>query len=437
MHVVNALAGGAGVAAFFMLCRRSGATRPMSLLGAFALATAADFWANAAGVEVYTLATAAAFAALYVAVRAPSPGAKGAALAGAAFAGAALFHQLNLLLAPVGLLIYLAAGPGRGRRVLAFAAGYAAVMAIGYVLVPAAFLQLGSAGAYGDWFFHFYRMNRWGAFAAGNLAAAAEAFRSVFYADAFWDNVTAPFAKADPRHLRVALPLWLVVVFGAANLALWLAGGPRRRALVTLGVPFLLYTAFILWWLPGYVSYWLVPAACLVGGVAVAASGRGRRWYVVSLVALALGWLGMANANWRDGIKPRTRLQASPDYRAATALAGFVPPEALTYLAPTAALPHARYFGGLTNARAPSWAVNRFGGDGKKAARRLARLIQQEWDRGRPVYVGDLAFRGLGGPPMRELGEHLLARGRPVGSYTGASLSETVYVVPPGGPASK
>ncbi|MGD8719404.1 MAG: glycosyltransferase family 39 protein, partial [Candidatus Zixiibacteriota bacterium] len=348
MHVVDAVAGAAAVALMFLLCRRTGATRAMAFLAAAFLATAADFWANAAGVEVYAPAAASALAALYVAARRPEPEPKSAALGGVAFAAAALFHQLNLLLFPAALLYYLTAGGRRVTRVLAFVGGYAAVIAVAYVLMPVAFLKLTSFAAYCDWFFHFSRMNRWGAFAAGTIRDGVEAFRKAIYVNAFWDNVAVPFIKGDPRHLRVALPLWLVIVFGASNLGLWLWRGPGRRALLIFGVPFLLYAGFTIWWLPTYVSYWLVPAACLVGGVAVAASGRGRRWYVVSLAAFGLAWLGIANVNWRDGIRGRSDPQANADYRAGLALAALVPRDALVYVAPFPVMPHSRYFGGLT-----------------------------------------------------------------------------------------
>lgn len=434
MHVVNALVGGAGVAFTFALCRRLGARRWASALAGAGLATAAAYWANAAGVEVYPLATAAAVVALYVAAVARSRGIKAAALAGAAFAGAALAHQLNLLLAPAGLLYLLTAENGPRKKALAFAAGYVATFAVGYVAVPAAVLGLGTPRAYADWFFHFPRMNQWGGMAWGNFPAAADAFARAFYVNSFWDNFAAPFIKGDLRTLRVALPLWLAVAFGGGNLLVWLARKRGRGAPVLLGVPPLLYAVFILWWLPSYVNYWLLPAACVFAAAAVAVSGRGRRWYIVSVSALALAWLGVTNVNWRDGIQPRTKLEADPDYRAGRALAEFIPDDALVYLAPYPPLPHARYFGGLKNARTPNWAVNRFGGDGKKAARRIRKLIRAEFDRGRSVYVGDHAFPGTGGPPLQSLGNHLLGQGRPVGSYAGAGISETIYAVPPDAP---
>ncbi len=411
MHVVNALLGGAGAAFAFALCRRLGAKRWAAALAGAGLATAAAYWSNAAGVEVYPLATAAALAALYVAALAPSRGVKAAALAGVAFVGAALAHQLNLLLAPAGLLYMLTALEGRRRKALAFAVGYAAAFVVGYLVVPAAFLGLGTGPAYVAWFFHFPRMNQWGGLALGNVAA--------------------PFVRGDARELRVALPLWLAVAFGGGNLLVWLARKPERGPLVLLGVPFLLYAVFILWWLPSYVNYWVLPAAFVFAAATVAVSGRKRRWYGVSVLALALAWLGVTNVNWRDGIKPRADREADPDYRAGLALASFVPEDALLYLAPYPPLPHARYFGGLKNARTPNWAVNRFGGDGKKASRRIRKLIRREFEAGRSVYVGDGAFPGTGGPPLEKLGERLLARGRPAGSYAGADVGETIYVLTP------
>lgn len=431
MHVVNALVGGAGAAFAFALCRRLGARRWASALAGAGLATAAAYWANAAGVEVYPLATAAALAALYVAAPAPSREVKAAALAGVAFAGAALAHQLNLLLAPAGLLYMLTAAEGRSKKALAFAVGYAAAFVVGYVAVPAVFLGLGTGPAYAGWFFHFPRMNQWGGMAWGNFSAAVDAFARAFYVNTFWDNVAAPFVKGDARELRVALPLWLAVAFGGGNLLVWLARKPGRGPLVLLGVPLLLYAVFILWWLPSYVNYWVLPAAFVFAAAAVAVSGRKRRWYGVSVLSLALAWLGVTNVNWRDGVKPRADREADPDYRAGLALAAFVPEDALLYLAPYPPLPHARYFGGLKNARTPNWAVNRFGGDGKKASRRIQRLIREELDAGRSVYVGDRAFPGTGGPPLEKLGERLLARGRPAGSYAGADIGETIYVLTP------
>ncbi len=431
MHVVNALVGGAGVAFTFALCRRLGARRWAAALAGAGRATAAAYWSNAAGVEVYPLATAAARVARSVAALVPSRGRKAAALAGVAFAGAALAHQLNLILAPAGLLYILTTENAGRNKALAFAAGYAATFVVGYVAVPAARLGLGTGPAYADWFFHFPRMNQWGGLSWGNVAPAADAFARAFYVNTFWDNFAAPFIGGDIRHLRVALPLWLAVAFGGGNLLFWWARKPGRGALVLLGVPLLLYAVFILWWLPSYVNYWLLPAACVLAAAAVAVSRRKRRWYRISVLALAFAWLRVTNVNWRGGIKPHTELEADPDYRAGLALAEFVPDDALLYLAPYPPLPHARYFGGLKNARPPNWAVNRFGGDGEKAARRRERLIRREFDNGRSVYVGDRAFPGTGGPPLQKLGERLLAKGRPVGSYAGADMSETVYVLTP------
>ena len=431
MHVVNAAAGGAGAAFMFALCRGVGARRWPALWAGAALATAAAYWENAAGVEVYTLGTAGALAALSAATRVPSRGMKAAALAGAAAAGAALAHQLNLLLAPAAFIYVLTTGNARRGKTLAFAAGYAATFIVGYVAVPAALLGLETPRAYADWFFHLALMNQWGGLSRASFVPGAAAFARAFYVDAFGDNFAAPFIKADVRLLRVALPLWLAVAFCGANLLLWLRRGPRRRALTLLGIPLLLYAGFILWWLPSYVGYWLLPAACFLGVVAVAVSGGGRRWYGISLLALALAWLGVTNVNWRNGLRPRGRLAANADYRAGVALAAFVPRGALVYVAPFPPLPHARYFGHLTNARTPNWAVNKYGGDGKKAARRLEKLIRRELDGGRSVYVGDHAFPGTGGPPLRDLGERLLVKGRPVGSYAGAGISETIYEVTP------
>jgi hypothetical protein len=432
MHVVNALAGGAGVAFMFALCRRLGARRWASLWAAVGVATAAAYWASAAGVEVYTLGTAAALAALYAATQVPSRGKKAAALAGAAFAGAALTHQLNLLLAPAGFIYVLITGNAGRKKALAFAGGYAAAFAVGYVAVPAALLGLETPRAYADWFFAFKLFNRWGGLSWGNFVPGANAFARAFYADAFGDNFAAPVIKTDIRHLRVALPLWLAVAFCGANLLLWLTRRPGRGALILLGLPLLLYVGFILWWLPAYDNYWLLPAACFLGVVAVAASGRERRWYGVSILALAVAWLGITNVNWRRVIKPHTHLEANADYRAGVALAELVPRDALVYLAPYPPMPHARYFGGLKNVRTPNWAVNRYAGDSEKAARRIERLMRREWDNGRPVYVGDRAFPGIGGPPLRTLGERLIRQGHPVGSYVGNGVSEIIYAVPPG-----
>jgi hypothetical protein len=428
------LAGGAGVAFAFALCRRLGAKRWASVLAGVSLATAAGYWSNAAGIEVYPLPTAAALAALYVIVLVPSRGIKAAAWAGVAFAGAALAHELNLLLAPVGLIYVLTTGDGRGKKALAFAAGYVATFAVGYVAVPAAFLGLGTPSAYADWFFHFPRMNQWGRLTGGSIPAAADTLARAFYVNTFWDNFLAPLIKGDLRTLRVALPLWLAVAFGGGNILAWLLRKKKRGergALLLLGVTPLLYALSILWWLPSHIGYWLLPTACIFTATAVAVSERGRRWYIVSLSALALAWLGVTNVNWREGIKPHTDVAAEPDYQAGLALAELVPEDALLYIAPYAALPHARYFGGLKNVRTPNWAVNRFGGNGKPAARRIRKLIRGEFDAGRSVYVGDRAFPGNGGPPLQRLGNELLEMGQPVGSYKSAGISETIYVIRP------
>ncbi len=431
MHFLNALAGGVGVAFMFLLCRKLGASRTASLLAGFAVATAAAYWANAAGVEVYTLGTAAALVGLYAAAQVPSRGTHTATLAGAACAGAALIQQLNVLLAPAAFIYVLTTGAARRQKALAFAGGYAAAFVLGYVVLPAAFLHFKGARGYVDWFFYYARMKRWGGISWPKVAAGAGTFAHVFYVNAFWDNFAAPFIKADLRHLRVALPLWLGVFFCGANLLLWLRRGPGRRALTLLAVSSLLYTVFALWWIPDCVDFWLFPAASFLGAVAVALSKRGRRWYLISLMALTLAWLGITNVNWRDGISRLPDLQANADYRAALALGRIIPEDGSAYLANSPAVTYARYFGGLRRARSPNWVVNICRGDGEKAARRIEKLIRREFDHGRAVYIGEQAFPGIGGPPLRDLGERLLAKGRPVGSYAGAAVSETIYVITP------
>jgi hypothetical protein len=92
---------------------------------------------------------------------------------------------------------------------------------------------------------------------------------------------------------------------------------------------------------------------------------------------------------------------------------------------------YARYFGGLKRARTPKWAVSRFDDNRKKAARRIRKLVRRELKSGRSVYVGDRAFPDAGGPRLRKLGKRLVAKGRRVGSYAGAGISETVYVITP------
>ncbi|NIT35049.1 MAG: DUF2723 domain-containing protein [candidate division Zixibacteria bacterium] len=432
MHFLNALAGAVGVAFTFLVCRKLGASRTASLLAGLAVATAAAYWANAAGVEVYTLGTAAALVGLYAAAQVPSRGTSAATLAGAACAGAALIQQLNILLAPAAFIYVLTTGAARRQKALAFAGGYAGAFVLGYVVLPAAFLRFEGAGDYVEWFFSYARMKRWGGFSWPNVAAGADAFARVFYVNAFWDNFAAPFIKKDVRHLRVALPLWLGVAFCGANLWLRLTHGPERRALILVAVSFLTYTGFILWWLPRYVGYWLFPAATFAAAVAVASSKRGRRWHLISLIALTLAWLGITNVNWRDGISRLPDLQANADYRAGLAVSRIIPEDALAYLANSPAVTYARYFGGVRRVRSPNWVVNACRGDGEKAARHIEKLIRGEFDDGRAVYVGERAFPGIGGPPLRELGERLLAEGRAVGSYAGADVSEIIYVITPG-----
>ena len=430
MHFVSAAAGGLGAASLYMLSRTLGAGRAAALLAGAALATAACYWRDAASVGVYVPAAAAALAALYVAAKVPAGGAKTAALGGGVLAVAALCHQINFLLLPAAIIYVLTAGTARGKKTVVLLTAYVAVVALAYVAAPAALIRFKTPGSYLDWFFFYARMNRWGGLSPRNALGAADGLARVFYVNTFWDNFAAPFAKGNARHLRVALPLWLAVFVCGTNLTLWFVRGPARRGLLLLGVTFLTYAAFISWWLPNHVEYWLVPAACLLAAVTVAVSAR-RRWYLVSLVALALAWLGVTNVNWRDGIKPQTRLEANADYRAGLALGGTIPEDALAFLSNSPAITHARYFGGLRRAQSPNWVVNRWRGDGERAARVIEEMVRGELKRGRPVYFGGDAFHDLGGPPVRDLGERLLARGRPVGSYAGAGAGETVYVLMP------
>ncbi len=431
MHVVSAVAGGTGAAFLFLLCRTLGASRLPALGASLVLATASGYWIVAAGVENAVFGAAAALAALYVAATVPRGSVKSAALAGVAAAASALCHQMNFLLGPAAFLYILMTGTARKKKALVFAAAFAVGAVLLYGLAPAALLGLRTPTAYADWFFYYARGGPWGGFALGNFALAADGLARAFYVNSFADNVAAPFARGDARLLRFALPLWLAAAAAGATLVRWLVRARRRGPLTLLAATFLAYGLFIFWWLPGHADYWLVPAACLAGAVAVAVSGSGKRWGRLLLLALAAAWAAIAAVNWQDGVRPRLHLEANADYRAGVTLSRLVPPDGLCYLASSDALMYARYFGGLKRARTPNWAVNRFGGDSEKAARRTERLIRREFDNGRSVYVGDRAFPGTGGPPLRKLGERLLAQGRPVGSYAGANMSETVYVLTP------
>jgi hypothetical protein len=429
MHVVSAAAGGVGAASLYLLARTLGAGRLAALLAGAALATAAGYWRNAASIDVYVLAAAAALAALYVAAKVPAGSAKTAALAGGILALAALFHQINFLLVPAAITYALTAGKGRRAKALALGAAFAAGVLAAYVAAPAVLLGLKTPASYADWFFFYARMNRWGGLSPHNALAAADGLARVFYVNTMWDNFIAPFAKGNARYLRVALPLWLAAFVGGANLIAWVIRGPARRGFILVGVAFLTYAAFVFWWLPSHLDYWLVPAACLLAALAVAVSTRRRAW--ISLVALTLAWAGISNVNWRDGIKPGLHLADSPHYRAAMVLAGFVPRDAPCFLASSKVITHARYFGGLTRAQTPNWAVNALAGDEETAAHRIEESIRRELNGGGTVYVGERAFPGIGGPAIAALGERLLRCGRPVGRYEGAEVSETIYVIGP------
>ena len=431
MHVVSAVAGGTGAAFLFLLSRTLGASRLPALGAGLVLATASGYWLVAAGVENGVFGAAAALAALYVAATVPRGSVKAAALAGVAAAASALCHQINFLLGPAALLYILTTGTARKKKALAFAAAFAVGAVLLYGLAPAALLGLRTPTAYADWFLYYARAGPWGGLAGGNFGLAADGLARAFYVNSFADNVAAPFVRGDAGLLRFALPLWLAAAAAGATLVRWLVRARRRSPLTLPAATFLAYGLFIFWWLPGHADYWLVPAACLAGAVAVAVSGSGKRWGRVSLIALAAAWAGIAAANWQDGVRPRLRPEANPDYRAAVTLSRLVPSDGLCYLASSDVLMYARYFGGLKRARTPNWAVSRFGGDRKKAARRIRRLVRRELKGGRPVYVGDRAFPDANGPRLRKLGKRLVAKGHPIGSYAGADMSETVYILTP------
>jgi len=431
MHAVNAAAGAAAVCLMFYLLRRLGAGRAASLLGAALLAAAAGFWVAAASPGVYALAVAAALGALLAVARAAEGGAKAGAWAGAAWAAAAFAHQLNLFLLPAALLFLVSAGTGRGRRAAGFLAGFAVAAALGYAVLPAALLDLRTPSDYAGWFFYYPRMNRWAGVGPHNAALVAAAVSRAIYVNDVADNAFAPFAKRDAGLVWFALPLWLGAVFGGGSLAWWAVRGPGRRASLLLGVPFLFYALFATLWAPGYAGFALFPAVMLLALVAASLARRPGWWGRVALAGVALAGLGVAAANWRDGVRPHRDLAAGADYRAAAWLARTVPRRNVVYLANSPVVLYARYFGGLRHAQTPDWKVNAAGGNEFVAAALIADNVDVELSRGKKVYFGDRAFFRLGRGPLACYGRRLLGEGTAVGTYEGSEVGETLYVVKP------
>ena len=283
LQLLNAIAGAAGVALFFVIVRRVTCRPDLGLGAALLLGAAYAYWYYAVEIEVYTVAALFLLICLSLLVGLiERPWPSGMLLLGIAQGAAVLFHQTNILFCVPALVTLLAAhrwGMARQawvgvRQLVAYALALALTVGLPYLFVGVVVSGFRSWGDFVAWLTEYARTGWWG----GPITARKWADLGLGLSDTL----------AQPGGAL----LWLLLV-GLLVLHLRRLRSGARPLVVGLLAWLLVYGAFFLWWEPDNIEFWIasLPPALLL--LALALRGA-RRWgpevcIVLAVAATALG----------------------------------------------------------------------------------------------------------------------------------------------------
>ncbi|HEY1016785.1 MAG TPA: hypothetical protein VGE07_29000 [Herpetosiphonaceae bacterium] len=389
LQLVNALAGAAGVALWSVIIRRATDRPELGLLGGALLAGAYAFWYYAVEIEVYTLAALfliAAFGLLLELAR--RPGWAGGWLAlGLAHSGAILFHQTNVLWAPVALAGWALAdwpqdapASARRRALLLYAGTGALLVGGAYAAVMLGWSGFRSWAEIRGWLFEYAATGFWGGpVGVGTLRRLGQG----------WGGALLESGGG-------LIWLGLLALVAARWRAIWRSWRlPAGLALLWL----IIYALFFAWWEADNIEFWIaaLPPASLLALLALA-SVRGRpRLILTAAGGLLAAALLAANA---QAISRRGDQARDEDWRHAAALAA-AGDEADLYLVPNGMQElYLRYEHGRSNVLALSVG----NGDWAAGCAQIQRAIAETVGAGYRAWIDP----GVSAPPPELLARYRL-----------------------------
>lgn len=325
----NAVLGACAVSLVWLILRlRAGLPRPLAAAGTAGAGLSFGVWFYSVSVEVYLLALVVLLATFLV-LSAPTLSPRRFAVVGALNGAAVLSHQINVLFAVVVLVAAMLRVDRRvaWRRVTAYAGTAAAVVVAGYAMVLAFVVRPGSVAEARGWFTHYADSGGyWDASPAAPARAAVGSSRSIvgghfaFRLEWVRDQMTSAFPErslADEAFLVRNLPSttsWALLVLSGLAMALAavvVVRGIRRRSelpdgarrlLSLLGVWFVTYTAFFVFWDADNVEFWIpqttvfwIAAATLWAPTDQRPTERRSRPRGTVALAFAAGTVGLVN----------------------------------------------------------------------------------------------------------------------------------------------
>lgn len=339
---INATLGAAGVALLWLALRRIlTRSRGLAALLAIGLGLSFGYWVCATDGRVNMPSVFLLIASFFLLVLAmQKPDSRRAAVAGAVAGLAALFHEsagLFLVAGWTGIALaeYTQGTLGEERKARwatlgYYTLGWAAVFALPYLVVGAAFLHLTSIGAYRHWAEEYEELGWWWNFhVADNLRLDLYALRRALFVEPAGKTGTFHIAPGglDTGRLFYFISLggWLVAVYFGAFAFPMLLRTHYRPYLIVASVWAIAYAAFFTVWNPGYFVFWVPQvAACAVLLAICASHYRARRHGSAWVVGMAV-WVacyGVSNfiLNIGPGLSPSANhlLVQAEDIRAHT-----------------------------------------------------------------------------------------------------------------------
>jgi hypothetical protein len=283
LQLLNAVAGAAGVALFFVIVRRVTRRPELGCAAALLLGASYAYWYYAVEIEVYTVAALFLLLCLSLLVELiERPTRRGMLLLGVAQGGAVLFHQTNVLFCIPALVTLVAANrPDMAqlarvgaRQLVAYALALALTVGLPYLFVGVVVSGFRGWGDFAAWLTEYARTGWWG----GPITARKWADLGMGLADTL----------AQPSGAL----LWLLLA-GLLVLHLRRLRSGARPLVAGLAAWLLVYGAFFLWWEPDNVEFWIasLPPTLLLLALAL----RGARrwgpevWIALVVAATALG----------------------------------------------------------------------------------------------------------------------------------------------------
>jgi hypothetical protein len=262
-QMLSALSGGAGVALAYLAARKATGNAMLATGVALLLWATFGLWSVATDGLIYALGLAACVAVVATAMALlDAPRWPLALVLGLLGAGAALVHQMHLLLLPALAVTPVLAGRTRreqARLWLIAGGSYLFALASAYALA-AAVRGFNSIGAVGEWLTAYGQDGRWWNWElARNLRLDVVAL--------------ARAASAEPQAMLAFGERWYGPLLGLLLVGggvLLLAGcRTRSRQLLFCAVWLLPYAAFFTFWVPGYYLFWvpILFGLLLLGGI--------------------------------------------------------------------------------------------------------------------------------------------------------------------------